>query len=333
MRSALAAVLCVAASPLIAADRPNVLWISSEDNGPHLGCYGDDYATSPHLDELAARACRYNFCWSNAPVCAPARTTIITGMYANSLGAEHMRSQVPMPEGALLFPEYLRQAGYYCTNNVKEDYNVLKSGQEWDESSNRAHWKNRAEGQPFFAVFNHTISHESQIRNEIDEQHRIHDPAQVRIPAYHPDTPEVRKDWAQYYDRITMMDAAAGRNLRELEDAGLADDTIIFYFGDHGSGMPRNKRWLYNSGLHVPLLVHIRRNGGRWRPTTSIPAAHPTGSSASSILRRPSSACAASSPPLTCRVGRSWAHSRASSGTMSSDFAGGWTSGSTCCGA
>lgn len=262
MRSAAALLLTLTCQALFAADRPNVLWISSEDNGPHLGCYGDEYSITPNLDELAERACRYNFCWSNAPVCAPARTTIITGMYANSIGAEHMRSLVPMPKGALLFPEYLRQAGYYCTNNVKEDYNVQKSGQEWDESSNRAHWQNRAEGQPFFAVFNHTISHESQIRNEIAEQHRIHDPAQVRIPAYHPDAPEVRKDWAQYYDRITMMDAAAGRNLQELEAAGLADDTIIFYFGDHGSGMPRNKRWLYNSGLHVPLLVHIPE---KWR--------------------------------------------------------------------
>lgn len=262
MRYAVALLLALTTQTLVAADRPNVLWISSEDNGPHLGCYGDEYSMTPNLDELAERACRYNFCWSNAPVCAPARTTIITGMYANSLGAEHMRSMVPMPKGALLFPEYLRRAGYYCTNNVKEDYNVEKSGEEWDESSNKAHWKNRAEAQPFFAVFNHTISHESQIRNEIDEQDRIHDPARVRVPAYHPDTPEVRKDWAQYYDRITMMDAQAGRNLRELEEAGLSDDTIIFYFGDHGSGMPRNKRWLYNSGLHVPLIVHIPE---KWR--------------------------------------------------------------------
>ena len=249
-------------SQLAAADRPNILWITSEDNGPHLGCYGDEYATTPNLDAFAEKSCRYLHCWSNAPVCAPARTAIITGMYPTSLGAEHMRSMVRLPEGFLMYPQYLREAGYYCTNNSKEDYNVEKPGKVWDESSRTAHWKNRAEGQPFFAIFNLTISHESQIRNEIDEQDRIHDPDNVRVPAYHPDTPEVRKDWAQYYDRLTMMDAKVGETLRELEEAGLADETIVFYYGDHGSGMPRNKRWPYNSGLHVPLLVHIPE---KWR--------------------------------------------------------------------
>ncbi len=240
-----------------AVDRPNVLWITSEDNGPQLGAYGDKYAVTPNLDALAARGVRYTRCWSNAPVCAPARTVIISGMWAPSLGAEHMRSQVRMPENFLMYPAYLRQAGYYCTNNSKTDYNVELTGRVWDESSNRAHWRNRPAGQPFFAIFNHTISHESQIRNAINNQDRIHDPAKAPLPAYHPDTPEVRQDWAQYYDRLTMMDRAAGENLKELEDAGLADDTIVFYYGDHGSGMPRSKRWPYNSGLHVPLIVYV----------------------------------------------------------------------------
>lgn len=244
-------------NPLAAAERPNVLWITCEDTGPHLGCYGDGYAVTPHLDAFAKRSCVYQKCWSNAPVCAAARTTIITGMYPTSLGAENMRSMVPMPEGFQLYPAYLRAAGYYCTNNAKTDYNVVAPRDLWDESSKRAHWKNRQPGQPFFAIFNHTITHESQIRNEIDPADRIHDPAKARIPEYHPDTPEVRKDWAQYYDRITMMDKLAGENLRELEAAGLADDTIVFFYGDHGSGMPRNKRWPYNSGLHVPFIVHI----------------------------------------------------------------------------
>jgi uncharacterized sulfatase len=242
---------------LAAAERPNVLWITSEDNGPHLGCYGDAYAVTPNLDALAAKGCRYLHCWSNAPVCAPARTTIITGMYPTSLGAEHMRSLVKLPEPIRLYPQYLREAGYYCTNNSKTDYNVEPHGKVWDDSSNRAHWKNRPAGQPFFAIFNHTISHESQIRNAIDAKDRIHDPAGVRVPAYHPDTPEVRKDWAQYYDRLTMMDKLAGENLAELKEAGLEDDTIVFYYADHGSGMPRSKRFPYHSGLHVPLIVHI----------------------------------------------------------------------------
>ena len=246
--------LCASA---FAADRPNILWISSEDNGPHLGCYGDEYAITPHLDKLANRGLRFTRASSTAPVCAPARTTIISGIYPPSSGGEHMRSEVNLPDGFKMFPQYLREAGYYCTNKSKEDYNLKKPGQVWDVSGGKGHWKNRAEGQPFFAVFNFTVSHESKIRNEIKDENRIHDPAKARVPAYHPDTPEVRKDWAQYYDRITMMDKECGAALQEIEDAGLADDTIIFYWGDHGSGMPRNKRWPYNSGLHVPMMVHF----------------------------------------------------------------------------
>ena len=242
---------------LTAADRPNILWITSEDNGPHLGCYGDEFSVSPNLDALAARGMRYTRASSNAPVCAPARTTVISGIYPPATGAEHMRSEMVLPETMKMFPVYLRELGYYCTNASKEDYNLVKTGKVWDESSNKGHWKNRAEGQSFFAVFNATISHESQIRNAIKEKDRIHDPAKVRVPAYHPDTPEVRKDWAQYYDRITMMDAELGGRLREIEEAGLAEDTIIFYWGDHGSGMPRNKRWPYNSGLNVPFIAHF----------------------------------------------------------------------------
>lgn len=239
------------------ADRPNILWITSEDNGPHLGCYGDPYAVTPRLDALAKKSLRYTRASSNAPVCAPARTTVISGIYPPAAGAEHMRSMTRMPEGARMFPEILRQAGYYTTNNSKEDYNLAKSPEVWDESSGKAHWKNRAEGQPFFAVFNFTISHESQIRNAIDDKDRIHDPARARVPAYHPDTPEVRRDWAQYHDRITMMDKLCGKALDELDAAGLAGDTIVFYWGDHGSGMPRSKRWPYSSGLNVPLLAHF----------------------------------------------------------------------------
>jgi uncharacterized sulfatase len=168
-----------------------------------------------------------------------------------------MRSQTQLPGGFRMFPQFLREAGYYCTNNSKEDYNLVKPGRVWDQSSRKAHWKNRRPGQPFFAVFNHTITHESQIRNHIEKRHRIHDPAKVRVPPYHPDTTEVRQDWAQYHDRITMMDAELGANLEEIEAAGLADDTIVFYFSDHGSGMPRNKRWLYQSGLNVPFIVYF----------------------------------------------------------------------------
>jgi uncharacterized sulfatase len=240
---------------LAAEPRPNILWLTSEDHGPQMGCYGDTFATTPNIDRLAARGCVYMHCWSNAPVCAPARTTLISGLYPPSTGAEHMRSMVPFPAGKKMFPQYLREAGYYCTNNAKEDYNLTKPGQVWDESSKKAHWKNRADGQPFFAVFNCEKSHESKVRARPHEQ--IHDPAKVRVPAYHPDTPEVRQDWAQYYDVVSEADAVAGGRLEELAKAGLADDTIVFYFADHGPGMPRSKRWPRESGLHVPLVIYI----------------------------------------------------------------------------
>jgi uncharacterized sulfatase len=256
-------VLCTIAAVLLscapawaqAAKRPNILWITCEDIGPNLGCYGDRYAQTPNLDKLAARGLIYRHAWSNAPVCAPARTTIISGLYATSTGAEHMRSMTRLPANLRMFPALLRLAGYYCTNHIKEDYNLAKDGGVWDDSSKTAHWKNRKPGQPFFAVFNLLVTHESQIRKR--PHTLVHDPAQVRLPAYHPDTPEVRHDWAQYYDNITTMDELAGRLLRELEEAGLAEDTIILFFADHGSGMPRHKRTPCNSGLQVPLIVSI----------------------------------------------------------------------------
>lgn len=234
---------------------PNILWITAEDVGPEMGCYGDGYAVTPNLDAFAKRSLRYNMAWSVAPVCAPARTAIITGCYPNSVGGEHMRSMVALPGFMKLYPQLLRERGYYCSNNSKTDYNVIESGEVWDDSSKRAHWKNRREEQPFFAIFNSTKSHEGQIRNL--SRSLQHDPAQAPLPAYHPDTPESRRDWARYYDAVTAMDSEAGERLRELEAAGLVESTIIFFYGDHGSGMPRSKRWPYNSGLQVPLLVFV----------------------------------------------------------------------------
>ncbi len=250
---------------------PNILWITCEDTGPQLGCYGDTYAETPNLDRLATRSLRYRNAWSTAPVCAPARTTLITGVYPPSTGSEHMRSLVAMPPFMKMYPQFLREAGYYCSNNSKEDYNLKKPPGVWDDSSAKAHWKNRQPGQPFFAIFNFTITHESQIRRRPHELK--HDPAKVRLPAYHPDTPEVRHDWAQYYDNITTMDAQAGKVLQELADAGQADNTIVFFYGDHGSGMPRSKRWPYNSGLHVPLLVHVPEKFKHLAPQDYAPGA------------------------------------------------------------
>ena len=156
--SALLFVTAALCGSLSAADRPNIVWLTCEDTGPNYGCFGDKYATTPNIDALAARGVRFKRAWSNAPVCAPARTCLISGRWAPADGSEHMRSMVAMPKGHEMYPQLLRAAGYYCTNNSKEDYNLAKPGAEgkdnvWDDSSGKAHWKNRADGQPFFAIF------------------------------------------------------------------------------------------------------------------------------------------------------------------------------------
>lgn len=253
-RAALLALPLLCGLRATAADRPNILWLTSEDHGPEMGCYGDVNARTPNVDALAAKGMLFKRAWSVHPVCAPARTAIISGLYSNSSGGVHMRSMVPMPKAAKMYPQFLREAGYHATNNSKEDYNLEKPDGTWDDSSGNAHWRNRG-NKPFFAIFNSTKSHESQLRTRPHRQ--IADPAKMRIPAYHPDTPEVRQDWAQYYDKVSEVDADAGARLKEIADAGLTEDTIVFYYGDHGSGMPRSKRWPSNSGLHVPMVVYF----------------------------------------------------------------------------
>jgi uncharacterized sulfatase len=247
-------------APAPSGARPNILWITCEDTGPHLGCYGDRDAVTPNLDALAAGGLRFRRAWSTAPVCAPARTAIISGLYPSATGSEHMRSLVPMPSGTRMFPQILRESGYYCSNNSKEDYNLEKAADVWDESSVRAHWRNRRAGQPFFAVFNFTETHESMTRRRPHQA--VHDPGRVRVPGYMPDTPEARVGWAQYHDQVSVVDGRVGVVLRELEDAGLAEDTVVFFFGDHGAGLPRNKRSACDSGLRVPLIV---RFPAKWR--------------------------------------------------------------------
>lgn len=261
---------------VFAAERPNIVWITSEDNGPYLGCYGDSVARTPVLDALAKRSARYLNCFSNAAVCSPARQTLISGMYSSSLGGQHMRSKVVFPEGVPYFPNYLREAGYYTTNNSKTDYNggpadkdALKAA--WNDSSRKGHWRNRPQQDtPFFAVFNIGDSHESNLFPKRWENRKlVTDPKAVRLPKYLPDLPELRRDFARYYDCLEVMDQKVGKILNQLEADGLSDNTIVFYFSDHGGSMPRGKSFTYDSGTRVPLLVHIPEKWKRFRPGES----------------------------------------------------------------
>lgn len=235
--------------------KPNILWITSEDNGPYLGAYGDEYAKTPNLDKLASGGVVYENAFATTPVCAPSRFTLITGMYANSMGTEHMRSNYPVPDFVKFFPKYLKEAGYYTTNNAKKDYNTIDQPEVWDKSSDEAHYGDRAEGQPFFHVRNLTTTHESRLHDPIDTL--IHDPADAPVPPYHPDTETVRRDWAHYYDQMTRMDEQVGQILDELEQSGEAENTIVFYFSDHGGALPGSKRFMFESGIRVPLIVYV----------------------------------------------------------------------------
>lgn len=245
---------------------PNILWITCEDIHPILGSYGDEQATTPVLDELAVRGTRFTHAFATAPVCAPARSCIITGVQATSLGTQNLRSEVAIPDFITPFPKLMRRAGYYCTNNDKEDYSFTDTS-IWDESSKSAHWRNRPDpDQPFFAVFNLEMTHQSGIFGTEDDfekrfgtrirEEERHDPENIELFPYFPDTPELRAFLTRYYDNVTVMDRRVGEILAELEADGHADDTIVFFYADHGIGLARGKRTLYDTGIQVPFLVY-----------------------------------------------------------------------------
>ncbi len=257
--------------------KPNILWITCEDMSPHLGSYGDVMVKTPNLDKLAAEGIRYSRAFATAGVCAPSRSAIITGMYQQSIGTQHMRTpklgnlseayphgyvgySAVIPEAVKCFPEYLRAAGYYCTNNAKEDYQFEAPPTVWDESSNKAHWRNRANNeQPFFAVFNLMVTHESQVWARASQPLLV-DPQSVNVPPYYPDVPEVRQDIARHLANVMVMDQQAGEILKQLDADGLADNTIVFFFSDHGDGLPFVKREIYDRGTQVPMVIKFGKN-------------------------------------------------------------------------
>ena len=243
-----------------AKDRPNILWITSEDNSPHwLGCYGNPQAQTPHLDALAADGVAFDRAYSNAPVCAVARSTILMGIHAPTMGTQHMRSRHAIPPQWKSHAQHLREAGYYTSNNFKTDYNIHgDDAAHWHDSSKHAHYRNRPNADaPFFAIFNLHESHESSLFKNRPLNPRRLAPDDVVVPPYLPDLPEIRRDIARYHDRVTDMDARVGQILAGLENDGLADTTIVFYYADHGGVLPRDKRYLEDTGVRVPLIVRI----------------------------------------------------------------------------
>jgi len=250
-----------------AAERPNVVWIVSEDNSVHyLEHFFAGGAKAPNIEALARHGLTFNHAFSNGPVCSVARTTLATACYGPRIGTQFHRryKMAPMPEGLRMFPAYLRDSGYYTTNNSKKDYNAVEDKGVWDESSRNASWRNRPDkSQPFFHMQSHPPSHESSLhfkQTTYENEKTATDPNSVRLADYFPDTPLFRYTHARYHDRIAVIDGIVGDTVAQLKKDRLLEDTFIFYFGDHGGVLPRSKGYVYESGLHVPLVVRVPEN-------------------------------------------------------------------------
>jgi len=234
---------------------PNIIWIVCHDiHAPLLGCYGNEQAVTPAIDGLARRGIRFDKAYATTPVCSPSRFSLMTGIYPQSWGpAENMRSVAQVADQTHALPQYLRQSGYYCTNNVFTDYNCdFDPRAIWNECSITAHWRRRPAGKPFFCVYNYLITHESHIFETTPVET---DPAKVALPPYLPDTPDMRDAFARNIDMVNRQDKAVAHILQELEQDGLTGETVIFFLADHGGVTPRTKRYCYEGGLHVPLIV------------------------------------------------------------------------------
>lgn len=246
---------------------PNILWLTSEDNNiDWVGCYGNKYAETPNIDALAEQGFRYTHCYANAPVCAPSRSTWITGVNAISMGTHPMRSRNDIPHNMIkYYPDYLKEAGYYVSNGMKTDYNIGGRPDDdcWDATDKKVSkgevssvdWETLGNQQPFFKIINFKESHESRAQGDVENT--IHNPKDVNLHGYHPDVPDIRKTYAKYHDAVKRMDTGIGEALKKLEELGLADNTIVIYNSDHGGVLPRSKRYLFASGIHCPLIIRI----------------------------------------------------------------------------
>ncbi|WP_282136372.1 sulfatase family protein [Seonamhaeicola maritimus] len=284
--------------------KPNIVWIVTEDISPTLSFYGDFTAQTPNLDELSKESMIYDNAFAPVGVCAPTRSSIITGMYPTSIGTMHMRTGLDVmswgkrsyknvgrldsqgdsitqysaviPSEVKCFTEYLRANGYFCTNNQKTDYQFAAPITAWDQNSNKAHWRNRPENSPFFSVFNINTTHESQLWKKGDLPLTV-SPNDVKVPPYLPDNNETRETIARHYSNVELMDVQVGSFIKQLKDDGLYDNTIIFFYSDHGGPLPRQKREIYDSGLKVPFMIKgINSEGGRTNRMISFVDLAPT---------------------------------------------------------
>src|SRR5690606_21580167 len=251
--------------------KPNILWITIEDTSPQfVGSYGNKSASTPVMDQLARKGVRFTDAFSTGTVCSPSRFTIITGVRTYAAGTGHHRSQFPVPDFVKGFPFYLQKEGYYVTNNSKTDYNLQNEKafieETWHENSNQAGWWNRKPGQPLFAIFNFNDSHQSRTMTHAyswyEEEVLGNLPTSEQIgendfemPPFYRDSPEMRKQVARVYNSLKLTDNKIGQLLDRLKQDGLMDDTIIFFFGDHGEGIPRGKTNGINLGYRVPFVV------------------------------------------------------------------------------
>ncbi|MFC1734597.1 sulfatase-like hydrolase/transferase [Candidatus Hydrogenedentota bacterium] len=277
--------------------RPNIIWIIGEEVSPALGCYGDSEAFTPNLDRFARQGALFTNTYAVSGVRGPNRSALMTGMYPTSIGSQHYPCDIVPPSEVKCFTEYLRAAGYYCTNNHTTSYGFDCPDTAWDDHSRTAHWANGKRSQPFFSVFSVEMCREQRIRQTPRRFHRLirnikfdkwsdytmgefppyipcdlsrasvseladydvmkarHDSGNPNLPPYYPNNSHTRKDWIRYGELVSAMDYQVGRLLQQLDENGLTDDTVVFFLGDHGRGLPRAKRTLYDAGIHVPMIV------------------------------------------------------------------------------
>lgn len=241
------------------SNRPNILVILTEDLSPHSATYGDSLSPMKSVDEIAKDALIFENAFCAAPVCAPSRFSMITGIEpASCAPAQNHAADGIVPKNIKLLTHPLKETGYYCCNYSKADYNFQADMPElWDDFSLDAHWRNREEGQPFFAFFNLTQTHESSLfRDEVT----IVKPEEIELPPYLPDTQAIREDFARHYTAMDRSEKAIRKLLDELAADGLSDSTVIMQISDHGGTTPRSKRFIYDSGNKVPLIIKIPKN-------------------------------------------------------------------------